>query len=92
MPWTMRVECFGTSYHITSQIQTQRALDRRTGELKGSLSGSVRFIVPLTEYGQRSIFAMNRPCWPPGANADLKMRKDRADCSSISGSAALRPP
>jgi hypothetical protein len=36
------------------QIQSQRTFDRRTGELNGSLSGSARFIVLLTDYGQRS--------------------------------------
>jgi hypothetical protein len=74
------------------QIQTQRTRDRRTGEMNVSLSGSARLIVLLTDYGQRSILATNRPCWPRGANADLKMQKDRADCSFISGSAALRSP
>jgi hypothetical protein len=74
------------------QIEAQRTFDRRTGWLNGSLSGSARSTLLLTDYGQRSIFATNRPCWPHGANADLKMQKDRADCSSISGSAALRSP
>jgi hypothetical protein len=78
--------------HQEDQIHVQRTFDRRTGELNGSLSGLARFIVLLTDYGQRSIFATNRPCWPQGANADLIMQKDRADCSSISGSAALRSP
>jgi uncharacterized membrane protein len=31
------------------QIQTQQTFDRRTGELNGSLSGSARFIVLLTD-------------------------------------------
>jgi hypothetical protein len=30
--------------------------DRRTGELNGSLSGSARFTLLLTRYGQHSIF------------------------------------
>jgi hypothetical protein len=39
------------------QIRDQRTFDRRTGELKGSLSGSARFTLLLTHYGQRSILA-----------------------------------
>ena len=74
------------------QIQVGRGIDRRIGRLNGSLSGSARFILLLTDYGKRWIFAADRPCWLHGANADLKMQKDRADCSSISGSAALRSP
>ena len=32
-------------------------------ELNGSLSGSARFILPLTDYGNRSFFTKNRPLW-----------------------------
>jgi len=46
----------------TSQIQILRTFDRRTGELNGSLSGSARFTLLLTDYGQHSIFAANQPC------------------------------
>jgi len=48
------------------QIQAQRTFDRRTGELNGSLSGSVVFISLPTVYGKHSIFARNRPCCPGG--------------------------
>jgi DNA replication protein DnaC len=43
------------------KIQAQRTFDRRTGELNGSLSGSARFTLLLTDYGNRSIFAVNHP-------------------------------
>ena len=40
-----------------AQIQVQRTFGRRTGELNGSLSGSARFSLLLTHYGNRWIFA-----------------------------------
>jgi hypothetical protein len=43
------------------QIQAQRTFDSRTGGLNGSLSGSARFTLLLTDYGKRSIFTANRP-------------------------------
>jgi hypothetical protein len=41
-----------------NQVQVQRAFDRRTGELNGSLSGSARFTLLPTDYAKRSIFAL----------------------------------
>jgi hypothetical protein len=38
----------------------QGTFNRRTGELNGSLSGSARFTLLLTGYGNRSIFEKSR--------------------------------
>jgi hypothetical protein len=46
------------------------------GELNGSLSGSARFTLLLTDYGTRSIFSAKRPSWPHGVSADLKIQMD----------------
>jgi hypothetical protein len=37
---------------IKTKKQIQRTFDRRTGEMNGSLSGSARFTLLLTHYGQ----------------------------------------
>ena len=55
------------------QIQVRQTFDRRTGEPNGSLSGSARFTLLLTHYGQRSIFARNRPYWSNWVGAEVKM-------------------
>jgi hypothetical protein len=41
----------GKGIKTKKQIQVQRTFDRRTGELIGSLSGSARFTLLLTDYG-----------------------------------------
>jgi hypothetical protein len=41
------------------RLRRGETFDRRTGELNGSLSGSARFTLLLTDYGQRSIFDKN---------------------------------
>jgi len=43
----------------------------RAGELNGTLSGSAGFTLLLTRFGQRSIFAANRPYRPHGISAPV---------------------
>jgi hypothetical protein len=54
--------------------KAEKKINRRDAETQsqGSLSGSARFTLLLTDYGQRSIFTANRAYWPHGCKRRFK--------------------